>query len=71
MAYVEKIWFFEPVDKTNKMAVFVKLSPAGDVRVNVDVPEDFYKCIMKLAQTAADLHEAQMRAQILADGAKP
>lgn len=49
------------------MRVIVMLKPAGELVVNVPLPEDLHITIMKLAQTAADAHEAQMRAQILGE----
>jgi len=70
MAYVKNIWFFTPENEQAEMAVFVNLKPAGEVRVNVELPEDFYKSIMQIAQNAADLHESKMRAEILADKEK-
>ncbi len=49
------------------MQVYVKLKPAGDVQIAVNLPEKFYKVIMDIAQTAADNHEALCKAELLAE----
>lgn len=65
MAHVDSIWFNDCGSPASMMRVYVALKPAGKVIVEVDVPPDFYKIIMKLAQTAADHHEAKMQAELL------
>lgn len=70
MAYIDKIWFHRFDDKAPLMRVYVKLKPAGEVNLTVDVPEAFYQCIMDMAQAAADLHEQKMKAEILAQNEK-
>lgn len=52
------------------MRVYVKLHPSGEVSMEVPLPEAFRLAIMKLAQTAADQHEAQMQAQLLGENAQ-
>ena len=68
MAFVDRIWVHSPHKNSNKMSVYVKLSPAGEVCIPVEVPQEFYDCLLRMAQTAADHHEQKMRAQILAEG---
>lgn len=68
MACIENFWLHGHEDKYF-LTAHVKLKPSGQAQVKVELPKDFYDCLMKIAQTAADLHEQQMRAQILADGA--
>ena len=67
MAYVESIWFLGSGRKNSEMQVFVKLTPAGDVTIQVPIPPAFYEAVLAMAQKAADLHESQMRAEILAE----
>lgn len=67
MAFVDQIWVSDSKDAKPMMRVYVKLQPSGSVTVYVPIPQDFMRSILGLAQTAADHHEAQMRAQILAD----
>lgn len=52
------------------MRVYVSLKPDGEVCLKVPMPQDFKDCLMRMAQAAADKHEQDMRAQILADAAK-
>ncbi len=66
MAHVETIF----IKDDGKTWCKVKLKPAGYVDLEFDMPPDFYSSVVKIAQHAADLHEQQMRAQILADGAE-
>jgi len=66
MAHVDSIWFHDASDPECVMAVYTKLKPDGKVTVRVNVPPHFYKTILKLAQTAADHHEAKMQAELLA-----
>lgn len=70
MAYVKYIWFKDLDNDKSKMTVVVKLHPEGDVHIDVDIPQDFKDCILVMAQAAADLHEQQMKANILAAGKK-
>jgi hypothetical protein len=51
------------------MTASVKLKPSGQVYLQVDIPKNFYDAIYQIAQTAADAHEAQMRAEILGEQA--
>lgn len=71
MAHIDSIWFNGHNLGNGKMRVYVKLKPAGEVRVEVPIPEKFFNALMNLAQTAADNHEAQMRAEILGDSPPP
>lgn len=70
MAHVKSIdiYFDSAHRDPDIIKVLVSMKPAGQCNIEVPVPHDFYDCILKLAQTAADQHEQQMRAQILADG---
>lgn len=68
MANVGNIWLFKNRDdKPDEMTVFVQLKPSGEVQLHVKVPKEFKDCIMEIAQTAADHHEAKMKASILAE----
>lgn len=67
MAYLKQLWMHSGELEESYMTVYAKLKPAGEVQLKVPMPTDFLKAIVGLAQTAADHHEAQMRAQILAD----
>lgn len=67
MAHINHIWFHGYKPEKPEMRVEISLKPSGSVALNVPIPADFYDCIMKIAQAAADLHEQEMRAQILAD----
>ena len=71
MAHIDMIMFQSYNRKDGTMRVTVKMQPSGEAAIDVALPLDFFNCIMKIAQLAADLHEQQMRAKILADGAKP
>lgn len=71
MAHIDSIFFHRVGHADMTMTVHTKLKPAGEAQVKVDLPPDFKDCILKMAQNAADLHEQQMRAQILADNAAP
>lgn len=67
MAYLNNIWVFNPNDKTPTMRVFAGLKPDGEVKIEVPLPPKFLQAIVDVAQTAADAHEALMRAEILGD----
>lgn len=66
MACVYNIWIHGSNKETETMAVTVHLKPAGEVRVDVPIPKPFFDCLMAMAQLGADLHEQQMKAEILA-----
>lgn len=71
MAHIKSIWVMGGAGAVkNQLKVNVLLKPDGQVNLVVDIPEDFYDAITKMAQIAADLHEQKMRAQILADKEK-
>ncbi len=67
MAHIDSIWVHSAQLKGDTIKVYVDLKPAGSVALSVPVPANFHKAIVDMAQKAADLHEAQMRAEILAD----
>lgn len=67
MAHIASIWFHEADRETGTMTVHVNLHPAGRVSLDVAVPKAFHDSILKMAQTAADAHEAQMQAQLLGE----
>jgi hypothetical protein len=67
MANVSHIWFHGHDKNKKVMQVTCLLKPSGTVDLKVALPENFYDAVMQCAQTAADAHEAQMRAEILAD----
>lgn len=70
MAYVKNLRTLSHLDKPNTLRVAVALKPKGEIEIDVDMPPDFMDCLYKIAQLAADKHEQEMRAQILADAAK-
>lgn len=67
MAHVNHIYFHSSDMPLDTMTITVDLLPAGQVRIKVPIPAKFKHCLLDIAQQAADLHEAQMRAAILAD----
>jgi hypothetical protein len=68
MAHIKQLMFHFDGDKTKKICrAYILLKPAGEAVVQVKMPDDFYDCVIALAQAAADQHEQEMRAQILAD----
>lgn len=69
MAHIENFWLHRNEGGTF-MTAHVVFKPAGKDQVRVEIPKDFYDCLMAIAQNAADAKELQMRAQILADEAK-
>ena len=71
MAYVENIWIYDSNKQNKSIAVFVKLAGIGDTRLNVPLPEAMYNVISAIAQNAADMHELQAKALILAEQHKP
>ena len=66
MAYVKSIWFHSTQLKNKTMRVNVQLKPAGEVSIDVPIPEDLHYCVLALASAAADQHEQLMKAAILA-----
>lgn len=70
MAYINGIWIYKgDVDK-KKITINMDLKPSGRDSIVIDLPEDFFDCIMGICQAAADLHEQKVRAQILTDTRK-
>ncbi len=69
MAYVSGIWIHESDinKKQDEITVYINLKPAGKVQLVTKIPENFYQALLNIAQTAADAHEAQMRAEIIGD----
>ncbi len=67
MAHIKYVYLHSHDWDKSQMSVSVTLKPAGSAELKVPVPVRFYAALMKLAQTAADAHEAQMRAEILGD----
>lgn len=70
MAHVDTIRWHHATNRPNAFKADVSLKPSGTCTVEVDVPPDFMSCLLKMARLAADKHEQEMRAQILADAAK-
>lgn len=70
MAHVKNIWIFESDKSKKQFSVSVLLKPAGQVDLKFEMPDGFFDCLFSAAQAAADLHEQQMRAEILADNEK-
>ncbi len=67
MAHINHIWVYGSNMGETTIAVVVSLKPAGEVRINVPIPANFHAALIEMAQHAADLHEAQMKAEILAE----
>lgn len=67
MAHIKQIWFQDSGRTSCSMMVYISLKPSGSADIKVPIPPKFYNAIIALAQTAADNHEAQMRAEILGD----
>lgn len=67
MACIDSIWFHQNNKTDGKMKVNVCLKPSGNVSIEVPMPKNFHAAVLAMAQTAADAHEAQMRAEILGD----
>lgn len=67
MAHIKSISIFDWNTKDGSIRVHIALKPAGNVSIDVPIPKAFHSAIMSIAQTAADAHEAQMRAEILGD----
>ena len=67
MAHVENVWLNDGHMAENVMRVNVKLKPAGSAGIEVPIPKQFMEAIMQMAQSAADLHEAKMKAEILGE----
>ena len=70
MAHIESIWIHSHNFKDKKLTAHVNIKPSGSAQVRFNIPDEFYDCLLKMAQNAADLHEQQMRAEILADSIK-
>jgi hypothetical protein len=69
MAYFDRIWMFADNKEDGTVHVFSKLKPHGEAQVQVNIPANFHKALVDMCQKAVDLHEAQARAEILADEA--
>lgn len=67
MAHVVSIWIHDHDMAKDHLTAHVALKPAGQVQVKFKLPDNFRKCILDAAQAAADLHEQQMKAEILAE----
>jgi len=66
VAHISHIWFFDSDKKKKAMQVCLSMKPAGRHDLDVELPPEFYDTIMRIAQTAADQHEAKCVAEILA-----
>ena len=53
----------------NTLRVTIAMRPAGKDSIDIEIPADFYDCLMRMAQLGADITEQKMRAQILSDNA--
>ena len=70
MAFVDRIYIHSLTNdiEDGNLTAYVKLKPAGEVTVKFKMPDGFHQCILDAAQAAADLHEQQMKAEILSEG---
>jgi len=71
MAHVSGVWIYSCDIAKKKVTVNIDLNPSGKDSIVIDLPEDFFDCLMAIAQTAADHHEQKVRAQILMDTKAP
>jgi hypothetical protein len=71
MAHVDRIWIHSGDKVTKEITAYIRLKPSGEVAVKFKMPEVFFDCILTAAQHAADLHEQQMKAEILAEKEQP
>lgn len=71
MAHVNSIFTLHQHIENKTFLVEISLKPSGIVKLTVPVPPKFFDALMNIAQTAADAHEAQMRAEILGDIIEP
>ncbi len=71
MAHIKYISVHMSDHPSETMTVTVLMKPPGEATIKVPLPRDFFDCLMKISQLAADEHEQQMRAQILADTMTP
>jgi hypothetical protein len=67
MAHIKHLFFHDSNRKDCTVRVTLLMKPAGEANIDVQIPQVFHDCLMRIPQCAADLHEQQMRAQILAD----
>ena len=67
MANLTRIWVHNPEDKTPDMKVTYTVKGFGEKSLVVEIPKDFMDCIIEIAQTAINLDEQKIRAQLLAD----
>ena len=67
MAHVDSIWIHSNNKEKKQCTAYIKMKPAGEVSLKFELPEGFFQCILDTAQSAADLHEQQMKAEILAE----
>lgn len=52
------------------LRICAKLGKLGEAWIDVDLPPDFYECIMKLAAAKIEEHEQLMKAELLAGDGK-
>lgn len=67
MAHIKNLWVKLECAEDSTLIVDIALKPSGRAQTEVPIPRKFFDAIMSLAQSAADQHEAQMRAEILGD----
>jgi hypothetical protein len=67
MAYLGSIWVHDLKSEKRRMRAFIEMKPYGEACVEIELPEKFLDTIVRIAQTAADAHEALARAEILGD----
>lgn len=67
MARIDSVFLHSGDYPDKPITVHVSLIPSGTAQVKVDLPPKFKKALLDILQTAANAHEAQMRAAIIAD----
>lgn len=67
MAHIKYIYLHDHDWKESQMTVSIALKPDAQAQIKVPIPDRFYSALIRMAQTAADAHEAKMRAEILGD----
>jgi len=66
-AVLDSIWFHGSNLQENTMSVYAKLHPAGKLDIDVVVPEPLRQAILRLANAAVELKQAQMEAHLLGE----
>ena len=66
MAHVDTIWFQQSFTKPDSMKVKIVTCKGASDSIDVPVPPEFKRCVLAMAQAAADLYEQQLLAELIA-----